>query len=186
MQEKESEQVTSFLISLFEKLPAPEHACSDSILECFDRNASSAGSKSIRCVCRTKKETDDLIQCILCKNYLHKSCLYESIKTDGFVCQVCRYQRKEIDPFQQFNSYNERLDKSLYDFCQLLNKNRDVQAQLINALTHLPPTLQEPEMFQNISKVCNKSIQELYKDWKTNRISINKNLEGIPSELAKI
>ena len=77
----------------------PDFSCTDDDVDLSDpRNYKVVPKVSnqkinVRCICQLKNETDDMIQCETCKNWLHAHCIclknYKQVKS--FICLYCQY-----------------------------------------------------------------------------------------------
>lgn len=88
------------LNSLAQIIPSiPDFSCTDEDIDMSNPSNYTTAPKmdnheiNIRCICKSKDKSDDMIQCDTCKNWLHAHCIclknYKQVKS--FICLYCQY-----------------------------------------------------------------------------------------------
>ncbi|EAY11076.1 PHD-finger family protein [Trichomonas vaginalis G3] len=87
-------------------------------------NESCEYSNEIRCICGFHVDSNNLIQCSVCKKYLHKKCIpiSDDFEIDNFICPFCMYQKYDLDPLASIDNAFELFNKNIKEIQSLLKQ----------------------------------------------------------------
>lgn len=132
-------QILGFTKLIQDEIEKRENHFQEDHIQTFDQieNESTYKRKKIRCMCNddVPKSNTNLIQCQVCQNFLHESCMRDiQYDTNNLICPICRLSERGIDQFSELKEYIKFVEQEIKTIHDLVNEANSIEQDYLRDL----------------------------------------------------